>query len=590
MDSYLKQYELILVDFEFRQAGGIEGNPVEVICMVALNLYTKKYTRLWADDLYAMEDHPFLTSANTVFVAYFASAEMSCFQALGWSWPSRILDLYAEFRNLSNGIPLQFGKSLLGAMQYFGIPTIESRHKDEMRQLALRGGPYSNIEKAQLLEYCQSDVDSLKLLLVAMAGEIDFPRAFIRGQYNVPLAIMEGRGCPIDYGLYQELCTHWDAIKTELIREVDTSFGVYREGVFKEALFKEYLDSNAIRWPKLESGRLKLDEDTFKVFSTIHPTLEPLRQLRDSLAKLRLNALQVGADGRNRCLLSPYSSITGRNQPSTNKFIFGLAKWVRGLIQPKPGLAIAYIDWSQQEFGVAAALSNDANMKSAYLSGDPYLEFAKQAHAVPSAATKHSHPKERDQYKQCVLATQYGMGADSLALRLKQPVLRARQLLAIHRKVYKQFWDWSDNIYNHSVMNNNIKTVFGWQLNVQAELNPRSLRNFPMQANAAEMLRIACLLISERGIQLCAPVHDALLIESPECLIEEHVKAAQECMVKASQIVLSGFSLTSDAQILRYPERFLDTNSQSFWDRVMRILADVKHSKSETLTPSCSNI
>ena len=61
-------------------------------------------------------------------------------------------------------------------------------------------------------------------------------------------------------------------------------------------------------------------------------------------------------------------------------------------------------------------------------------------------------------------------------------------------------------------------------------------------------------------------------------------------MVKASQIVLSGFSLTSDAQILRYPERFLDINSQSFWDRVMRILADVKHSKSKTLTPSCSNI
>ena len=41
-------------------------------------------------------------------------------------------------------------------------------------------------------------------------------------------------------------------------------------------------------------------------------------------------------------------------------------------------------------------------------SGDPYLTFAKQAGAVPLDATKASHPKEREQYKACVLATQYG--------------------------------------------------------------------------------------------------------------------------------------------------------------------------------------
>lgn len=152
--------------------------------------------------------------------------------------------------------------------------------------------------------------------------------------------------------------------------------------------------------------------------SRAHPSLLPLRNLRDCLAKLRLNDLYVGSDGRNRCMLSQFSSITGRNQPSTTKFVFGLSKWLRGLIQPSPGMAIAYIDWSQQEFGIAAALSQDKNMLAAYLSGDPYLAFAKQAGAVPQNATKHSHPNERNQYKQCVLATQYGMGAESLAGRL----------------------------------------------------------------------------------------------------------------------------------------------------------------------------
>ena len=65
----------------------------------------------------------------------------------------------------------------------------------------------------------------------------------------------------------------------------------------------------------------------------------------------------VGADGRNRTLLSAFASRTGRNQPSNTEFIFGPAKWLRSLIRPEPGTALAYVDFSSQEMGIAAALS-----------------------------------------------------------------------------------------------------------------------------------------------------------------------------------------------------------------------------------------
>src|SRR6516162_6151014 len=74
---------------------------------------------------------------------------------------------------------------------------------------------------------------------------------------------------------------------------------------------------------------------------------------------------------------------TWPNQPSNAKYIFGPSVWLRSLIKPPPGFSVAYIDWSQQEFGIAAALSGDRSMQDAYLSGDPYLGFAKQAGAVP---------------------------------------------------------------------------------------------------------------------------------------------------------------------------------------------------------------
>lgn len=100
-------------------------------------------------------------------------------------------------------------------------------------------------------------------------------------------------------------------------------------------------------------------------------------------------------------------------------------------------------------------------------------------------------------------------------MRIGQPVARARYLLELHRRTYKQFWKWSDSAVDEAVLGGRLWTGFGWQIHVQGEINDRSLRNFPMQATGAEMLRIACCLLTEVGIRVCAPVHDALLIEAP---------------------------------------------------------------------------
>jgi DNA polymerase-1 len=586
----------VIVDFEYRQVDGREGNPLEVICGVFKNTSTGEVVRLWQDELYKRPAPPFLDQPNTTLVAYYASAEIACFKALDWARSVPVLDAYVEFRAHTNGLDLPNGRSLVGASQFFGIPATESSHKEAMRELALRGGPYTAHEKADLLDYCAADVEMTEKLLLAMLDTVDYPRALLRGRFCIPLAEMESHGSPVDVDSLMDLRTHWDSIKAELIQSMDADFQVFENGTFKEDLFVRYLVKHQIRWPHHDSGRLKLDDDTFKDMSRVYPQLKPLRTLRDSLAKLRLSALEVGQDGRNRCLLSPFGASTSRNTPSTTRFIFGWPKWARGLIQPKPGRAIAYLDYSQQEFGIAAALSGDPNMLDAYRSDDPYLAFAVQACAVPISATKHSHPIERGQYKQAVLAVQYGMGADSLALRIGQPVIRARQLLQQHRRVYRRFWDWSDGVFNGAVASNRLMTLYGWQVRIKPDLNPRSVRNFPMQATAAEMLRIACILIHEQGVQLCAPVHDAILIEAPDDEIDAHARIAQDCMNRASEIVLYGFRVTGEIRILRYPDRFLDDDSRPFWDQVMALVKRAKASKptsdnsdtnlSEILTPA----
>ena len=243
--------------------------------------------------------------------------------------------------------------------------------------------------------------------------------------------------------------------------------------------------------------------------------MSPLRELRSALSDLRLSDLAIGPDGRNRCLLSAFRSRTGRNQPSNSKFIFGPSVWLRGLIKPPPGHGLAYIDWSQQEFGIAAALSGDRAMMAAYQSGDPYLAFAMQAGAVPTGASSYSHKDKRELFKQCVLAVQYGMGPEALAARIGQPSIMGRELIRLHQETYRVFWRWSDAVVDHATLSGSIATVFGWRVNAGPNFNPRFHRNFPMQANGAEMLRLACCLATERGIEVCAPVHDAVLIAAP---------------------------------------------------------------------------
>jgi len=329
-----------------------------------------------------------------------------------------------------------------------------------------------------------------------------------------------------------------------------------------------------IPWPRLESGALDLEDDTFKAMARAYPAVAPLRELRVALSQMRLADLAVGHDGRNRCLLSAFRASTGRNQPSNTRFIFGPAVWLRGLNRPAPGMGLAYLDWSQQEFGIAAALSGDPMMQAAYTSGDPYLAFGQQAGAIPPDGTKATQGAVRERFKACALAVQYGMGEESLAQRIGCSRAEARRLLELHHLTYRDFWKWSDAAVDHAMLHGSLHTVFGWTIHTGPQANARSLRNFTMQANGAEILRLACCFATERGIAVCAPVHDAILIEARLADLDITVAAAQAAMAEASAIVLDGFPLRSDAKLARYPERYVDERGQAMWETVWTIVGD----------------
>jgi DNA polymerase I len=559
------------IDCEFIATGGDRPVPV---CMVAQELRSGRKLRLWADQLGPRP--PFEITADALFVAYFASAELSCFKVLGWPMPARILDLYVEFRNSTNRLQQKGSKpvesGLLAALAAHGLDTIGAIEKQDMRALVMRGGPWSGEEQAAILDYCESDVVALARLLPAMLPRIDLPRALLRGRYMAAVAAMEHAGTPIDVLTLDRLRCHWEDIQADLIHRIDVDYHVFDGRTFKYERFEAWLLKEGLLWPRLETGKLDLSDEAFREAARAYPIVAPLRELRGALSELRLNDLQVGRDGRNRTLLSPFRARTSRNQPSNSKYIFGPAVWLRSLIKPPEGHGVAYVDFEQQEFGIAAALSGDPLMASAYATGDPYLAFAKQAGAVPQDATKRSHGEVRELFKTCALAVQYGMGERGLALRIGQPPVVARDLLRAHRETYARFWQWSDHAVDRAVLTGSIYSCFGVALHLAPGANPRSVRNFPMQANGAEMLRLACCLATERGVEVCAPVHDAVLICAPLVRLAQDVATTQAAFAEASSVVLKGFELRSEAKVVCWPDRYSDVRGRRMWQETLQLV------------------
>ena len=215
---------------------------------------------------------------------------------------------------------------------------------------------------------------------------------------------------PIDTRLMATLREHWDRIKLQLIERVDVQYDVFENGSLRQAKLELLVRRMGIDWPRTATGLLSTENDTFKDQARLHPVLNELKELVSTLGQARLFDLAIGADGRNRVLLSPFSAVTGRSQPSSKDFVFGPSVWIRHLIKPPVGRSLAYLDWSSQEIWIAAALSGDERLLHILKTGDAYMGFAKLAGLVPADAVRKDYEDVRDACKVLFLAIGYGMG------------------------------------------------------------------------------------------------------------------------------------------------------------------------------------
>jgi DNA polymerase I len=382
-------------------------------------------------------------------------------------------------------------------------------------------------------------------------------------------------------------------VRDALTPKIDAQYGVYLKGAdgewhFNKAKFEECCARLGIDWPrKEETGKLDLRKKTWESMCKSFPVLEPLRQLKHARDKMRKIKLAVGADMRNRTVLWPFQSKTSRTQPKASQWIFSPAVWTRSLVKPGPGRACAYVDWSSMEFQVAAVLSECQPMLDLYATGSPYIEFAKRFdEALPDATKKTSGGEQiHERYKVGLLGAQYQMQFLTLAQRLGVSTFVANEMLGQHHGLFNRYWAYIEDWIAHALDTGTMHTPLGWTMCTGiTEFNERSIGNWVVQATSADIMRLSCVWMHRRDIELCGSVHDAVLIEAPIDRIEADVALAEEIMRRAARVVLNTndkrHELRTSATIVRYPDRYVDKRGVQVWTDVLNLLEQYQQQQS----------
>jgi hypothetical protein len=587
-----------LLDTEYATPAGETVIPV---CFVAKEFFSGQLIRQFFEP---SQSHDLLipTSDDALCVAYAAQAEWSCFLSLGWELPKRVLDLYAEFRNEISGRTPPPGRKfydprLLGAMGYYGFDVILAAEKKEMQERISLGHPFTAKERAAILDYCESDVVCLEKLLPAMAIEIELPYALFRGRYSKAVARIERTGIPVDRCGYERLVRNRERLKSQLIDDFESKHGPSpymknRHGVHKFSFERlgAYLDHLGLTraWQRTPKDRLKTNEEYLQEMASKYVALRSLADLVKQIGDLRQFGLTIGSDDHARYSVMPFKSETGRNQPKAKQFLLAQSSWTRGFIMPPAKHSVIYADWSAAEFAIAAALSQDRAMLAAYAGGDPYLQSAISMGFAPQGATKQTHGTIREVLKVWLLSAQYGATPMSLANALlpalaatmPDPEASAEEFLEKHRDIYSRYWEWAEKRVELFIHETHLEeTIFGWRHRLNARLKAWQIRNqslnFPMQSTCAEILRWACIYATEGGIEVLAPVHDALLVGCKTTAVEDTIMRTRGCMDRASELVL-GFAMRTDVKIVTNPDRFIDPRGADTWRTITGLLDELE--------------
>lgn len=599
MDRLLRMFrEIYIWDTEYVYNPGWHVTPV---CMAGLEVRSGASVTAIFEHEGQRVDNPLPFRPDVLHVVYNATADLGFALSAGWGLPYNVLDLWVERRNFTNnktdgqGSPLP--TDLISTCHDYGInDTISFEEKEANRERIMRGFPFSADEMRHTVEYCRGDVKMTRLLFERMVGQIEnLDQALHRGRCMKAITCMEWNGVPVNVPKLEQLKCHAMAVRRRVVRAFESEYnaGIHRWDKSGNPHFNNKGYTAWVRgmgfdedtWP-IDGGRASADgelvlEPMALLYADRFPVIEQYRQLRKFLTLAKSDfKFPVGPDGRNRCSMQPFKARSSRSQPATSESIPNATKALRSVLAPHAGQILIHRDWSNAEYGIAAALARDRRRWDHYLHRDAYLVKAADFGFCDYGATKETHRDLRNKFKPVVLAGQYGQTPKGLAKVLGVSESVAASYQRKEAKLYPVYQRWLEMNGEDRAFDGYVETEFGWKLYLPRKPTGHDIRtamNLPMQGNCAEIMRLTACFATERGIDVGATVHDAFFYTAPVGCWEDVDWEMKSCMDKACEAVLGdGYVLKSDRDVVQYPAHYVHEDGHKMWAKIEAALESVE--------------
>ena len=151
----------------------------------------------------------------------------------------------------------------------------------------------------------------------------------------------------------------------------------------------------------------------------------------------------------------------------------------------------------------------------------------------------------------------YGQTAYGLADELGATTQRAEELLAAHATAYPGATAWTAAVHEQARNSGEVRTLYGRRRQLPniysasdalAAEARRQAVNTVVQGSAADLMKLALIRLNDvlpDGVRMLLPVHDSVLLEVPEALVEE----TQQIVVEAMENTPAGFTVPLKVEV-----------------------------------------
>jgi len=453
------------------------------------------------------------------------------------------------------------------ALRYLGLQTISY---EDVAGKGVKQIPFAQVELSRAGEYAAEDADVTLRLHRTLWPAIDQEPLLKRlyEQFEQPLVPvlqrMERHGVLIDREMLRvqsgELAKRAEELKAAAHAEAGTEFNLDSPKQLQQILF-EKMQIPVLR--KTPTGQPSTAEDVLEELAGAYTLPQLILDYR-GIAKLRstyAEKLPTQINIRTGRVHTSYHQAvaqTGRLS-STDPNLQNIpirtpeGRRIRQAFIAPPGQVLLAADYSQIELRIMAHLSGDAGLLGAFAADrDVHQATAAEVFEVP---LEDVSAEQRRSAKAINFGLIYGMSAFGLAKQLGIDRSAAQRYVDLYFARYPGVKSYMDRTREQAREHGFVETVFGRRLylpdirsrnRAQQQYAERSAINAPMQGTAADLIKLAMIAVvawcetEGRGkARLIMQVHDELVLEVPEGVVEEVTAAVRDRMIAAGVGALS---------------------------------------------------